>query len=191
MAISLTKGGRVNLTKEPPGLNRIIVGLGWNPRDTTGTDFDLDAAAFLLKSDGKVRSDEDVCFLNNKIVLNGAVQHKGDNLTGAGSGDDEILNVDLSMIPYEIEKISFTVTIYEAVYRNQNFGQVNNAYIRVVNGETIKEVARFDLTEDYSTETSIIIGNVYRTVSGWEFKPVGDGFNGGFTELIQSFGVNL
>jgi len=191
MAISHTNEGGGNLTKEAPGLNRILVGLGWNRRSTTGTDFDLDVAAFLLKSDGKVRSNEDVCFFNNAIVLNGAVQHEGDNLTDDGSGDDEILNVDLSLIPSEIEKISFTVTIYEAVNRNQNFGQVNDAYIRVVNGETIKEVARFDLTEDYSTETSIIIGNVYRTVSGWEFKPVGDGFNGGFTELIQSFGVNL
>ena len=133
MAISLSKGGNVNLSKEAPGLNKIVVGLGWDARATDGAAFDLDASAFLVKLDGKVRSDSDFCFYNNKVVGDGAVQHTGDNTTGAGDGDDETVKVELSKIPADLDKVVFAVTIHEADIRKQNFGQVNHAYIRVVN----------------------------------------------------------
>ncbi|CAG1769662.1 General stress protein 16U [uncultured bacterium] len=190
MAISLSKGGNVNLSKEAPGLNKIIVGLGWDARSTDGADFDLDASAFLVKADGKVRSDNDFCFYNNKVVGDGAVQHMGDNKTGAGEGDDEVVNVELSKVPADLEKIVFCVTIHEAESRKQNFGQVSHAYIRVVNAEGGTEIARYDLSEDASVETAMIFGELYRAGGDWKFKAVGQGFAGGLAPLARNFGVD-
>ena len=191
MAISLTKGGNVNLSKESPGLNKIIVGLGWDSRATDGAAFDLDASAFLVKADGKVRADSDFCFYNNKIVGEGAVQHLGDNTTGAGDGDDEVIKVELAKIPAELDKVVFAVTIYEADLRKQNFGQVNHAYIRVVNELTGQEIARYDLSEDASIETAMIFGEIYRVGADWKFKAVGQGFAGGLGALATAHGVNV
>ena len=191
MAISLTKGGNVNLSKESPGLNKIIVGLGWDSRATDGAAFDLDASAFLVKADGKVRADSDFCFYNNKIVGDGAVQHLGDNTTGAGDGDDEVIKVELAKIPAELDKVVFAVTIYEADLRKQNFGQVNHAYISVVNEQTGQEIARYDLSEDASIETAMIFGEIYRVGADWKFKAVGQGFAGGLGALATAHGVNV
>jgi len=191
MAISLSKGGNVNLSKEAPGLNKIVVGLGWDARATDGAAFDLDASAFLVKLDGKVRSDNDFCFYNNKVVADGAVQHAGDNTTGAGEGDDETVKVELSKIPADLDKVVFAVTIHEADARKQNFGQVNHAYIRVVNEEGGQEIARYDLSEDASIETAMIFGEIYRVGTDWKFKAVGQGFAGGLGPLAASFGVNV
>jgi len=191
MAISLSKGGNVNLSKEAPGLNKIVVGLGWDARATDGAAFDLDASAFLVKMDGKVRSDSDFCFYNNKVVADGAVQHAGDNTTGAGEGDDETIKVELSKIPADLDKVVFAVTIHEAETRKQNFGHVNHAYIRVVNEEGGQEIARYDLSEDASVETSMIFGEIYRIGADWKFKAVGQGFAGGLGPLASSFGVSV
>jgi tellurium resistance protein TerD len=191
MAISLSKGGNVNLSKEAPGLNKIVVGLGWDARATDGAAFDLDASAFLVKLDGKVRSDSDFCFYNNKVVADGAVQHTGDNTTGAGEGDDEIIKVELSKIPADLDKVVFAVTIHEAEARKQNFGQVNHAFIRVVNEAGGQEIARYDLSEDASVETSMIFGEIYRIGADWKFKAVGQGFAGGLGPLAASFGVSV
>ncbi len=191
MAISLSKGGNVNLSKETPGLNKIVVGLGWDARATDGAAFDLDASAFLVKLDGKVRSDSDFCFYNNKVVAGGAVQHMGDNTTGAGDGDDEKVKVELSKIPADLDKVVFAVTIHEADTRKQNFGQVNHAYIRVVNEDGGQELARYDLSEDASIETAMIFGEIYRVGADWKFKAVGQGFAGGLGALASSFGVSV
>ncbi|MFI3198887.1 MAG: TerD family protein [Methylococcaceae bacterium] len=191
MAISLSKGGNVNLSKEAPGLNKIVVGLGWDARATDGAAFDLDASAFLVKLDGKVRSDSDFCFYNNKVVGDGAVQHTGDNTTGAGDGDDETVKVELSKIPADLDKVVFAVTIHEADIRKQNFGQVNHAYIRVVNEDGGQEIARYDLSEDASIETAMIFGEIYRVGADWKFKAVGQGFVGGLGPLASSFGVSV
>ena len=191
MAISLSKGANVNLSKESPGLNKIVVGLGWDSRATDGAAFDLDASAFLVKADGKVRTDNDFCFYNNKLVGEGAVQHMGDNTTGVGDGDDETVKVELSKVSADLDKVVFSVTIYEADVRKQNFGQVNHAYIRVVNDETGQEIARYDLSEDASIETAMIFGEIYRVGSDWKFKAVGQGFAGGLGALATSFGVNV
>ena len=191
MAISLSKGANVNLSKESPGLNKIVVGLGWDSRATDGAAFDLDASAFLVKADGKVRTDNDFCFYNNKLVGEGAVQHMGDNTTGVGDGDDETVKVELSKVSADLDKVVFAVTIYEADVRKQNFGQVNHAYIRVVNDETGQEIARYDLSEDASIETAMIFGEIYRIGSDWKFKAVGQGFAGGLGALAASFGVNV
>ena len=191
MAISLSKGGNVNLSKEAPGLNKIVVGLGWDARATDGAAFDLDASAFLVKQDGKVRSDSDFCFYNNKVVADGAVQHTGDNTTGAGEGDDETVKVELSKIPADLDKVVFAVTIHEADARKQNFGQVNHAYIRIVNEDGGQEIARYDLSEDASTETAMIFGEIYRVGGDWKFKAVGQGFASGLGPLASSFGVSV
>jgi tellurium resistance protein TerD len=191
MAISLSKGGNVNLSKEAPGLNKIVVGLGWDARATDGAAFDLDASAFLVKLDGKVRSDSDFCFYNNKTVAGGAVQHTGDNTTGAGEGDDETIKVELAKIPADLDKVVFAVTIHEAETRKQNFGQVNHAFIRVVNEEGGQEIARYDLSEDASIETAMIFGEIYRVGADWKFKAVGQGFAGGLGPLASSFGVSI
>jgi tellurium resistance protein TerD len=191
MAISLSKGGNVNLSKESPGLNKIVVGLGWDARSTDGAAFDLDASAFLVKLDGKVRSDSDFCFYNNKVVGDGAVQHTGDNTTGAGEGDDETVKVELSKIPADLDKVVFAVTIHEADARKQNFGQVNHAFIRVVNEDGGQEIARYDLSEDASIETAMIFGEIYRVGADWKFKAVGQGFAGGLGALAASFGVSV
>jgi tellurium resistance protein TerD len=191
MAISLTKGSNVNLSKEAPGLNKIVVGLGWDARVTDGAAFDLDASAFLVKMDGKVRSDNDFCFYNNKVVADGAVKHAGDNLTGAGEGDDETIKIELDKIPADLDKVVFAVTIHEAETRKQNFGQVSHAFIRVVNESGGQEIARYDLSEDASIETAMIFGEIYRIGTEWKFKAVGQGFAGGLGALALSFGVNI
>jgi tellurium resistance protein TerD len=190
MSISLAKGGNVSLSKEDPGLTKILIGLGWDARATDGADFDLDASAFLLVETGKVRSDADFIFYNQLKSSDGSVEHTGDNLTGQGDGDDEALKVDLGRVPAEIQRVAVSVTIHDAEARRQNFGMVQNAFIRIVNDATGREVARYDLTEDYSTETALIFGEVYRHGAEWKFKAVGQGFQGGLAPLARNFGVN-
>ncbi len=189
MPVSLAKGGNVSLSKEAPGLEAITVGLGWDARATDGADFDLDASAFLLKNDGKVRNDGDFVFYNN--LESSGVKHLGDNRTGAGDGDDEQIEIDLKALPSEIEKIAVTVTIHEADVRKQNFGMVSNAFIRVVNKGDGKEIARFDLSEDASTNTAMIFGEIYRKGNEWKFKAIGQGYDGGLAALGKGFGVNI
>lgn len=189
MAISLTKGGNVNLSKEAPNLTNIAVGLGWNPRATDGQAFDLDAVAFLVNESGKVRSDADFIFFNNLKSSDGSVEHTGDNRTGEGDGDDEIIKVDLTKVPADVSKVVFCAVIYEGQARNQNFGQVANAYIRIVNTQSGAEVARYDLSEDSSTETAMIFGELYKNNGEWKFRAVGQGFAGGLGPLAASYGV--
>lgn len=191
MAISLQKGGNVNLSKEAPGLSKILIGLGWDVRATDGADFDLDGSAFLLSASGKVRSDADFVFYNQSKSDNGAVEHTGDNRTGAGDGDDEAIIINLPAVPSDVEKIAITVTIHDADARRQNFGQVSSAFIRCVNADTNVEIARFDLSEDASVETAMIFGEVYRHNGEWKFKAIGQGFKGGLASLAQHFGVNV
>lgn len=191
MALSLTKGGNLSLTKEAPGMTKVLVGLGWDARSTDGTEFDLDASAFLLKADGKVRADSDFIFYNQLKSVDGSVEHTGDNRTGEGDGDDEAIKVDLSKIPADIDKIMFTVTIHEAEARRQSFGQVRNAFIRIVNQDTNVEVGRYDLDEDASTETAVIFGELYRHGTEWKFRAVGQGFKGGLKPLAESFGLKF
>lgn len=191
MAVSLSKGGNVSLSKEAPGLKTVRVGLGWDTRVTDGSAFDLDASVFLLNETGKVRSDADFVFYNNKNGGNGSVVHQGDNLTGEGSGDDEVVVVSLDQVPAEIQKLSFAVTIHDADARRQNFGMISNAFIRVVNEAGGTEIARYDLSEDASTETAMIFGDLYRHNGEWKFKAIGQGFAGGLGPLASSFGVNV
>ena len=191
MALSLTKGGNLSLTKEAPGMTKVLVGLGWDTRSTDGVDFDLDASAFLLKADGKVRADSDFIFYNQLKSVDGSVEHTGDNRTGAGDGDDEAIKVDLSKVPADIDKIAFTVTIHEAETRRQSFGQVRNAFIRIVNQDSNVEVARYDLAEDASTETAMIFAELYRHGTEWKFRAVGQGFNGGLKPLAESYGLKF
>lgn len=190
MAISLQKGGNVNLSKEAPGLKKIIIGLGWDARVTDGSAFDLDGSAFLLKADGKVRGDSDFIFYNNLKSSDGSVTHSGDNTSGAGDGDDERVVVDLTLVPAEIERIAVAVTIHQAEERKQNFGQVAKAYMRCSNADGDTEIARFDLSEDGSVEAAMIFGEVYRAGAEWKFKAVGQGFKGGLGPLAKSYGVN-
>jgi tellurium resistance protein TerD len=190
MAISLSKGGNVSLSKEAPGLDVIMIGLGWDVRATDGKDFDLDASAFLLKADGKVRNDADFCFYNNKDV-GGAVIHQGDNRTGEGEGDDEQIKIVLSKVPTEIEKIAIAVTIHEGEANGQSFGQVSNAFIRAVNDSNNAEIVRYDLSEDASVETAMILGEVYRNAGEWKFRAVGQGFKGGLGPLASNYGVSV
>lgn len=191
MAVSLSKGGNVSLSKEAPGLTKVTVGLGWDPRATDGTEFDLDASVFLCGENDKIRNDLDFVFYNNMKGGDGAVEHTGDNRTGEGDGDDEAVNVDLSKVPADVKKLVFAVTIHEAEPRKQNFGQVANAFMRVVNADGGKEIARYELSEDYSIETAMIFGEVYRHGNEWKFKAVGQGFGGGLSPLAKTFGVNL
>ncbi|AAF11769.1 TerD family protein [Deinococcus radiodurans] len=191
MAVSLSKGGNVSLSKEAPGLTGIVVGLGWDPRATDGQAFDLDGSVFLLDAGGKVRGDSDFIFYNNKTSSDGSVEHTGDNTTGAGEGDDETVKIDLSKVPADVDKIAVCVTIHEAETRNQNFGQVSKAYIRVMNQTGGAEIARYDLSEDASTDTAMIFGEVYRHGSDWKFKAVGQGYAGGLAPLARNYGVNV
>lgn len=191
MSVSLVKGGNVSLTKEDPTIESITVGLGWDARTTDGSDFDLDASCFMLTERGKVRRDSDFIFYNNLESDCGSVAHMGDNRTGGDDGDDEEIMVDLTKVPTAVEKLAFTVTIYDADTRNQNFGMVSNAYIRIVNRKTGHEIARFDLSEDASTNTAIIFGEVYRSNNEWKFRAVGQGFDGGLGPLAKNFGVNI
>jgi tellurium resistance protein TerD len=191
MTISLSKGGNVSLSKEAPGLNKISVGLGWDIRSTDGAAFDLDASAFLLSANGKVRSSADFIFYNQLKSADGSVQHTGDNRTGEGEGDDESIIVTLSSVPEYVQKIAFVVTIHEAQSHGQNFGQVSSAFIRVVDSTNNKEIARFDLSEDASTNTAMIFGEVYRNNAEWKFKAIGQGFDGGLSALAKNFGINV
>lgn len=191
MAISLSKGGNISLSKEEPNLKKILVGLGWDTRSTDGSDFDLDASAFLLAGNDKVRSDADFIFYNQLKSPDGSVEHTGDNRTGAGEGDDEAVKIDLARMAPDVTKIAFTVTIHEADFRKQNFGMVKNAFIRIVNDETGREVVRYDLSEDASTETAMVFGEVYRHGSEWKFRAVGQGYAGGLKSLAQNYGIHL
>jgi len=192
MAVSLSKGGRVSLSKEAPGLKNIKVGLGWDANATdTGAQFDLDASLFMLGVDGKVISDSHFIFYNNATSPDGAVVHQGDNRTGEGEGDDEEIHIDLAKISPEVDKIIFTVTIDEAQARGQNFGQVNNSFIRIVNQENGVEITKYELDEDYSSETAINFGELYRKNGSWNFKAVGAGFNEGLAGFCRTYGVNI
>jgi tellurium resistance protein TerD len=190
MGVSLQKGGNVNLSKAAPGLSAVALGLGWDARATDGDAFDIDASGFMLKPDSKVRSDTDFIYFNNKKSPDGSVEHLGDNLTGAGEGDDETINVTLGGVPSDVDKIAFTVTIHEAEAKRQSFGQIAKAYIRVINRADNVELARFDLSEDGSTETAMIFGELYRAGAEWKFRAVGQGFQGGLGALAKHFGVN-
>jgi len=191
MAVSLTKGGNVSLSKEAPGIESLQVGLGWDARATDGTDFDLDASCFLLGETGKVLNDNSFIFYNKMKSDCGSVEHTGDNKTGAGDGDDEMLYVELSKVPAAVTKLAFIVTIHDAEVRKQNFGMVSGAFIRIVDRKSTKEVARFDLSEDASTNTAMVFGEVYRHGNEWKFKAIGQGYDGGLGPLARSFGVNI
>ncbi|MBR1852873.1 MAG: TerD family protein [Lachnospiraceae bacterium] len=190
MGVNLSKGQKVSLTKSKPGLKRVVIGLGWdvNAYDTGG-DFDLDAAAFLLTDSGRVSRQEDFVFFGNLKDPSGSVEHLGDNLTGVGDGDDEQIRVDLSAIPENITKIAFTVTIYEAETGRQNFGQVNNSFIRIYNEESGEEMLRYDLGEDFSIETAAVFGELYKNNGEWKFNAIGNGFQGGLAALCANYGV--
>jgi tellurium resistance protein TerD len=189
MAISLQKGGNVNLSKEAPGLTKMTVGLGWDIRATDGAAFDLDGAVFLLNQSGKVRSDNDLIFYNNLKSADGSVVHSGDNRTGAGEGDDETITIDLSKVPADVDKIVVGVTIHDAEARRQNFGMVGKAFIRCINANGNTEIARYDLSEDGSTEAAMIFGEVYRNGADWKFRAIGQGFQGGLGPLAKNYGV--
>lgn len=191
MSVSLSKGGNVSLSKEAPGMSKVSVGLGWDVRATDGADFDLDASCFLLNEAGRVRSDADFIFYNNLKSADGSVEHTGDNLTGDGDGDDESVIVDLTRIPADVQKIAVTVTIHDAENRRQNFGAVSNAFVRIVDLQNGREVTRYDLAEDSSTETAMIFGELYRHNGEWKFRAVGQGFAGGLGPLASHFGVSV
>lgn len=192
MPVSLQKGQKVSLTKGNPGLKNVVVGLGWdvNAFDTGGS-FDLDTAAFLLTETGKVGNSDDFVFFGNLRHVSGAVQHMGDNLTGAGDGDDEQIKIDLSLVPANITKIAFSVTIYDAEVRRQNFGQVNNAYIRIYNEANGEELLRYDLGEDFSIETAAVFGELYKNGDEWKFNAIGSGYQGGLAALCGNYGVDV
>jgi tellurium resistance protein TerD len=191
VGVSLTKGGNVSLTKEAPGLTAVTVGLGWDVRTTTGTEFDLDASAIVTNAEGKVLSDKHFIFFNNLTSPDGTVEHTGDNLTGEGEGDDEQVKVNLAGLPAEVDKVVFAVSIYDADARSQSFGQVRNAFIRVVNQAGGAELARYDLTEDASTETAMVFGELYRNGAEWKFRAVGQGYASGLSGIARDFGVNV
>ncbi len=191
MAISLNKGGNLSLSKTDPSLNQVLIGLGWDARATDGADFDLDASAFLLAANDKVRGETDFIFYNQTRSPEGSVEHTGDNRTGAGDGDDEAVKIDLAKVPTEVQKIAITVTIHDAENRGQNFGQVQNAFIRVVNDQTNVEIVRFDLNEDYSTETAMIFAELYRHNGDWKFISVGQGYNGGLSAMCREYGISI
>jgi tellurium resistance protein TerD len=191
VGVSLVKGANVSLTKEAPGLTNVVVGLGWDVRSTTGADYDLDASAIMLNANGKVLSDSHFVFFNNLVSPDGTVEHTGDNLTGVGDGDDESIKVNLAAMAPEVAKIVFAVSIYDADGRRQNFGQVSNAFIRVVNALDDRELTRFDLTEDASTETAMVFGELYRYGSDWKFRAVGQGYASGLAGIARDFGVNV
>jgi len=190
MGISLQKGQRVSLEKVSPGLEAVFVGLGWDVNQTdTGSDFDLDTSVFLLGNDEKLISDNHLVFYNNlkSPDADHSVEHMGDNLTGAGEGDDEVVIVNLKKIPEEVQKITFVVTIYDAEKRGQNFGQVSNAFVRLVDVKTKEEVLRYDLTEDYSIETALIMGELYKKDGQWRMSAVGEGYEGGLQAILNRY----
>jgi len=192
MAVSLKKGEKVSLAKNNPGLSNVVVGLGWDVNQfDTGGAFDLDAAAFLVTNSGTVRNSSDFVFYGNLKHSSGAVEHLGDNLTGAGDGDDEQLRINLSLVPEEIMKIAFSVTIHDANERRQNFGQINNAFIRIYDGATGEELLRYDLGEDFSIETAAVFGELYKHNAEWKFNAIGSGYQGGLEALCSHFGVDI
>lgn len=191
MALSLQKGQNLSLSKEAPGLKNILIGLGWDERATDGADFDLDASVFMVGESGKVRSNDDFIFYGQLKSKDGSVEHTGDNLTGEGDGDDESVLVNLDTVPADIKKLVITVTIHEAESRNQSFGQVENAFCRIVNSDNNAEVVRYDLTEDYSTETAMVFAEVYRHNGEWKFKAVGQGYAGGLGAMCATYGVQI
>jgi tellurium resistance protein TerD len=191
MAISLSKGANLSLSKTDPKLNKLIVGLGWDARSTDGADFDLDASAFMVKEDGKVRSDSDFIFYNQLRSACGSVEHNGDNRTGEGDGDDETILVSFDKIPTDIKSIFITVTIHDAESRKQNFGQVSQAFVRVINKDTGVEVVRYDLSEDASTETAMIFCQIYKHNNEWKFKAIGQGYAGGLAALTSRYGITI
>lgn len=190
MGVTLAKGGNVSLSKAAPNLTQVMIGLGWDARSTTGAPFDLDASA-LLCANGRVLSDEHFVFYNNLKSPEGSVEHTGDNLTGEGEGDDEEILVDLTKVPERVDKVVFPVSIHEADSRGQTFGQVSNAYIRVVNQYDQAELARYDLSEDASSETAMIFGELYRYNGEWKFRAVGQGYASGLRGIALDFGVNV
>lgn len=192
MPVSLQKGQKVSLTKGNPGLKNVIVGIGWDVNAfDTGGDFDLDSAAFLLSDNGKITNQNDFIFYGNLVHPSGGVQHMGDNLTGAGDGDDEQIRIDLSKVPSNITKIAFTVTIYEAEARHQNFGQVSNAFVRIYNEANGEELLRYDLGEDFSIETAAVFGELYKHNDEWKFNAIGSGYQGGLAALCNNYGVEV
>ncbi len=191
MGVSLSKGGNVSLTKAAPGLTAVVVGLGWDVRTTTGSDYDLDASAIMVDAGGRVLSDGHFVFFNNLSSPDGSVQHLGDNLTGEGDGDDEQVEVDLAAVPVEVHRIVFAVSIYDADARRQSFGQVRNAFIRIVDRSNGTELARYDLSEDASTETAMVYGELYRNGADWKFRAVGQGYASGLAGIARDFGVNV
>ncbi|MBF0204098.1 MAG: TerD family protein [Desulfamplus sp.] len=194
MTVSLSKGGRISLSKEAPGLSKIYIGLGWDCRTTDGAAFDLDSSVFLLNASGKVRNDSDFIFYGNLKGVDGAVEHMGDNLTGSGEGDDEVVKVNLAGLDAnapDVEKLAVVVTIHEAEERKQNFGQVNNAFIRVLNDDNQSEIVRYDLSEDFSMETAIVFGEIYKKGGEWRFTAVGQGYAGGLAAACKDYGVSI
>ncbi|NLV78752.1 MAG: TerD family protein [Rhodococcus sp.] len=191
MGVSLAKGGNVSLSKEAPNLTAVTIGLGWDVRATTGSDFDLDASALITGANGKVLSDQHFVFYNNLRSPDGSVEHTGDNLTGEGDGDDESINIDLVATPAEVQSVVFPVSIHDADGRGQSFGQVRNAFIRVVDRATDRELARYDLTEDASTETAMVFGELYRRGSEWKFRAIGQGYASGLAGIARDYGVNI
>jgi tellurium resistance protein TerD len=192
LAITLSKGQKVDLTKTNPGLSKVMIGLGWDTNKYDGgNDFDLDASIFLLDSNGKCSSEKDFVFYNQLIGGNGSVEHTGDNLTGEGAGDDEQVKVNLSSVPAAVEKISFVITIHDAEARNQNFGQVSNAFVRIVNEDSKEEIIRYDLGEDFSIETAIIVGELYRHNGEWKFSAIGSGYQGGLARIATDYGLSI
>lgn len=192
MGISLKKGQKVSLTKDNPGLKKLIVGLGWDTNKfDTGGDFDLDSAAFLLGENGKVTSQSDFIFYGNLKHNSGSVIHMGDNRTGDGDGDDEQIFIDLSKVPENITRIIFTATIYEAEERRQNFGQISNAYIRIVDEDVKNEILKYDLGEDFSIETAAVFGELYKNNGEWKFNAIGSGYQGGLAALCINYGIDI
>ena len=191
MAISLTKGQNVSLSKTDPSLKNVLVGLGWDARSTDGQNFDLDARVFMATENGKVPSDRHFIFYNQLVSPCGGIEHTGDNLTGDGDGDDESVIVRLDKVESNIKSLFITVTIHDAEARRQNFGQVSNAFVRIVNNDTSDEIVRFDLSEDYSTETAMVFGEIYRHNGEWKFRAIGQGYTGGLYSLCQQYGVNV
>ena len=191
MGVSLSKGGNVSLTKAAPNLAAIAVGLGWDVRSTAGDDFDLDASALALGDNHKILSDEWFVFFNNLKSPDGSIEHQGDNLTGEGEGDDEVINIDLKTVPQQAVSIIIAVSIYDAESRRQSFGQVRNAYIRIINQANGAELARYDLSEDAAVETAMVFGELYRNGAEWKFRAVGQGYASGLVGIAQDFGVSL
>ena len=190
MSVNLSKGGNVSLTKEAPGLTAVDVGLGWDVRTTAGADFDLDASALMVDANGKILTDQHFVFFNNLTSPDGSVKHSGDNRVG-GAGDDEVISVSLADVPADVDRIVVAASIYDADSRGQSFGQVRNAFIRVVNQANESEIARYDLSEDASTETAMVFGEVYRNGGEWKFRAVGQGYSTGLAGIARDFGVNV